>query len=322
MFGQHRQQNGESVRPKHRHTSCGFYSPGPQFKQGPYGFSVVDPCLMPPTVWQGSKSPSHRTAGDAGDMRPLVSEEFGHKRSRKQDPVTSDIVRATGGHTRRAQRLFHCLDNKREEAVLEQARFEQGVFEGKWRNPLLDTPHIDEHPPEQHDWIELSLEEMTPSQQTAAYLLFRIERVSYKTRGRLAQLFVDKNGGHPGVLEPEEFISGLIKLRVCQTGELKTPQVISIMSTIDPGFNGRVNLPTLSRAVNTARGIRMQREQANDALLKQRQVKLSTSYSESIPVDVIKVDRYESSLLNFNRSFQKFLTQQRGLLEHHNEALH
>eukprot|EP00929_Paragymnodinium_shiwhaense_P009076 TRINITY_DN113128_c0_g1_i1.p1 TRINITY_DN113128_c0_g1~~TRINITY_DN113128_c0_g1_i1.p1 ORF type:complete len:482 (+),score=112.67 TRINITY_DN113128_c0_g1_i1:143-1588(+) len=325
MFAQHRAVVGESVRPAHRKTSCGFYFPGAQMKQGPYGFSMVDPILMPPSATDlTSKSSGLRWSGDPSDMRPLLKEEFGLKRDRvNKDPVGSPLVRHNNGHERRARRHFHCLDNRREEAILEQACFEHGVFEGKWRSPLLDTgiEKIQEtqSPEEEHSWISKPLLEMNAAQESAANLLFRLERVANQTRGKLAQLFVDQNNGPTGQLEPAEFIRGLEKHAVLYRDEMTPAKLIGIMHTIDKSFDGRVSLPVLTRAIAYARGVRMQKEQAQDNLRRQRQVKLNTSYSESMPIDVIKVDRYESSLLNFNRSFQKFVNQQKQLLEHHNE---
>lgn len=287
---------------------------------------MVDPILMPPSASDlTSKSSGLRWEGDPSDMRPLLKEDFGLKRDRvNKDPVGSPMVRHTNGHERRARRHFHCLDHRREESILEQARFEHGVFEGKWRNPLLDTGmesiQDTQAPEEEHTWLSKPLEEMTSAEEVASNLLFRLERAATQTRGRTAQLFVDQNHGPNGQLEPAEFIKGLEKHYILYQNELTPQKLIGIMNTIDKSFDGRVSLPVITRAVNYARTVRMRKDQEKDAIRKQRQVKLKTSYSEAMPIDVIKVDRYESSLLNFNRSFQKFVNQQRQLLDHHHEG--
>lgn len=325
VFGQHKATEGQSTRPAHRQTSCGFYFPGPQMKQGPYGFSMVDPILMPPSATDlTSKSSAPRWENDPSDMRPLQKEDFGVKRDRfTKDPIGASSVRHNVGHERRARRVFHYLDNRREESVLEQARFEHGVFEGKWRNPLLDNGiemiQDTQAPEEEYSWLRKPFEDMAPAEELAANLLFRLERAASQSRGKLSQLFQDQNHGPTGQLEPSEFIKGLEKHFILYKDEMTTKKLVGIMQIVDKSFDGRISLPVVTRAVNFARSVRMKKDQEKDAIRKQRQVKLNTSYSETMPIDVIKVDRYESSLLNFNRSFQKFVTQQKQLLEHHHE---
>merc|ERR1712050_693239 len=106
----HRQRLGESTRPKHRQTSCGFYFPGAHFKHGPYGFSMVDPCLMPPRSWASSPRVPTRWSDDLGNARPLDAHTLGLKRNRSEGAVISPQVRTTAAHTRRAERAFHVLD--------------------------------------------------------------------------------------------------------------------------------------------------------------------------------------------------------------------
>lgn len=331
MFSQNRafsesalSRSGGSASPggkrRMQNPNGGVYFPGPHYKHGGYGFSVAEPVLLPPRCWEKGKEPGLRWRGDPHDMRPLASEEHGLRHTLSGSPSSPSSIKATTSHAMRAERSFHCLDRRREESLLEQAYFEQGVSRARWRDPLLDSPNLPEPPAEEYGWLMLPAAEMSPVQQTAASLLFRLEHVARRSRGRLAQLFVDQQAGHPGILEADEFLRGLIKNNVVEANEFTPQRVIKVMSTVDPAFDGRVTLPRLARAVSAARGARVQQEKAVHDAKTQRQVKLNTTYSESIPVDVIKVDRYESSLLNFNRSFQKFVIQQKGLLDHHNEA--
>lgn len=121
------------------------------------------------------------------------------------------------------------------------------------------------------------------------------------------------------MLEPQEFLVGLVRLGIVEDGELSVHDVVQAMTTIDPNFDGRVSLPVLNRAVNAAHKVQGERTQAAQQVERQFQAKLSTSYSESLPVEVVKVDRESRSLFNFERSFEKFRSQQRILLAHHNE---
>jgi len=319
---QHRHRAGETLRAKHRSSSAGFYFPGVHSKQGGYGFSLLDPVLLSPKPWEKHKVPELRHNSDPTDVRPLHAEEHSLRRARKDNPVTSPSVRSTAGHTCRATRLAHCADNLRESKVHEQAKFEHGFFEGSWRDPLLDMAQIPEAAPEQHsEWLCLADEDMTDVQRLAANLLFNLEGVAYKYSSTVAQLFSAHNGVNRGVVELEMFQKALVKLGIFAHGELTTENAIAVMSIIDPSFDGKVSVPTLDRAVRAARRIRVHREEAENERRKRRQVKLSHSYSDPIPVEVVRVEYPASSLLNFNRSFQKFMSQQRVLLDHHNEAV-
>lgn len=326
VFAQHKQRKGESTRAKFRQTSCGFYFPGPQYKQGPYGFSMLDPCLLAPRAWPTMKGqPPDRQENDPGDVRPLATEDLGHKRNRIEAPVISDIVRTNKAHSQRALVANRHVDKNREEKLLEQVRFEKGMYEGKWRDPMLETKGQlpEEAPEERHDWLGTEKEEQHSMQQLGSRILFGLQSYIRDRRGRINDLLKAENRSGPtGVLEPKEFLAGLVRLSIVEDGELSEDDVVHAMTSIDPNFDGRVYLPIIARAVNTAHKVQGQRTQATQQLERQHQAKLSTSYSESLPVEVVKVDRESRSLFNFERSFQRFLTQQRTLLAHHNELGH
>jgi len=324
-FAQHKQRAGESTRAKFRQTSPGFYFPGPQFKQGPYGFSMLDPCLIAPRPWDSTTGqPPHRQENDAGDVRPLSSEQLGHRRNFVEAPKVSDSVRTTKAHTERALMAFRNVDKNREEKLLEQVRFEKGMYEGRWRDPMLEAGHVgqlpEENPEEKHDWLGANHEEMDSRQQLGSRILFGLQSCLRTCRGKVTNLFAAENRAGPaGVLEPQEFLAGLVRLGIVDDGELSVHDVIQAMTTIDPNFDGRVNLPVINRAVNAAHKVQGERTQAAQQVERQFQAKLSTSYTESLPVEVVKVDRESRSLFNFERSFEKFRSQQRILLAHHNE---
>jgi len=324
-FAQHKQRMGDSTRPPHRQTTCGFYFPGPQFKQGPYGFSMLDPCLLAPRAWPTRKGyPPTRHDNDPGDLRPLLTEEVGHRRNHVDAPAISDIVRTTRAHSERALMSFKNCDKNREEKLLEQVRFEKGMYEGKFRDPMFETGKLpEERPQEKHDWLAADHEDMHSTQQLSARILFGLQQCLRTSRGKITRLFQAENRAGPqGVLEPEEFLAGLVRLGVVEDGELSVDYIVEALSIIDPSFDGRVNLPVLQRAVNAAHKVVGQRIQEAQQVERQFQSKLSTSYGESLPVEIVKVDRESRSLFNFEQSFEKFRSQQRELLASHNELGH
>jgi len=105
-------------------------------------------------------------------------------------------------------------------------------------------------------------------------------------------------------------------------GEFTEDNIVHAMTVIDPNFDGRVSLPVIARAIQATHKVQRQRDQSSQQQEKQHQNKLSTSYSESLPVEVVKVDMESRSLFNFERDFEKFRSQQRILLAHHNELGH
>jgi len=356
VYAQHRAKLDQPSRPKFRHSSCGFYFPGPQFRAGPYGFSMLDPCLMPPRSWASSKPPPVRYEDDAGDVRPTATEELGHKRNRAAGQVISDSVRSTNAHNRRAKLVHQMFDRNREDRFLEQARFENGAFEGRWRDPTLDFGGNlpEESPEEDYSWLakqdwsqasgsredplaSLTLEELQqrvrttkkpsdtksqdfgPPHEIASMILFGLHSQLQTDRQRISQLFEAENSGAKGVLEPKEFLSGLQRLGIV-TDDITVDEICDAMTVIDPSYDGRVNLPTVGRAVAAANKVQGQRTKASQRMHQQHQAKLQTSYSESLPVEVVKVDRESRSLFNFERSFEKFRSQQRELLAQHNEV--
>lgn len=326
VFAQSRQRVGESARTKNRQTSMGFYFPGTQFKKGPYGFSMLDPCLLPPKAWTLETSPPVR-ALNAGDMRPLSTEGFGLRNRRLGRPHVSDCVRSTEAHSRRAQLHNAALDKGREEAFLEHARFENGMFEGKWHDPTHtlrgEVPEV--QPPEEHSWLQMPIEEMHPVRARAAAMLFGLDRALRKFRGGLHALFAAENlgcrqenkGGATGVLEPSEFLAGLVRVGVVAEGELSHKEAFQIIGVIDTGFDGRVRLPVISRAVAAARNVRNMHERDMDAHQQAQMQTIGSTYHAKLPFEAVKVDKQPSSMLNFTRSFETFRKQQQGLLQFH-----
>merc|ERR1719217_1734043 len=103
-------------------------------KQGSYGAHMLDPVLLAPRSWSTSKPVPARPQQDPSEVRPLHTDVLGHKRNRVVKPVVSEgIVRTTKAHKMRAQMMFSHMDKIRDEHLLEQVRFENGMYEGRWR---------------------------------------------------------------------------------------------------------------------------------------------------------------------------------------------
>lgn len=327
VFAQHKQRLGESTRAKYRQSHPGFYFPGPQFKQGPYGFSVLDPCLLAPRSWPTSSSKGQtlvRQENDLGDIRPLSSEDLGHRRNRVAAPHISDSVRTTRAHSERALMSFKHMDNHREEKLLEQVRFEKGMYEARWRDPMLDTKGAlpEECPEEAHDWLDKD-EEHSSMQALGSRILFGLQGCLRNGRSKITSLFNAENRTGPkSVLEPKDFLRGLVRLGIMEDGELTEQSVVEAMCIIDPNFDGRVNIPVLARAVNAAHKVQGERTQVAQNEEKMKAQVAQCTYCDSLPVEIVKVDRESRSLFNFERSFEKFRAQQRILLDFHHELGH
>jgi len=276
---------------------------------------------MPPRSWASSPRVPTRQDDHLGDVRPLDAHALGLKRNRSAGDVLSPTVRSTKAHTIRAQRAFHVMDKHREEGLLEHARFENAVYEGKWRDPLLDNKgRVPEHAiHEKHEWLGANIEELDPLQQLASRILFGVHDAATRSKGGVKALFAAENKGGPGVLEPQDFLAGLVRLGVLIGGDVGLDDIIKVIAVIDPSSDGRMRLPALDRAVGVARRLHKQQQEAWEKSNKDRQVFLSTNYGDSLPVSVIKIDKQPKSIHTFERSLEKFRSQQRELLVHHNE---
>mmetsp|Transcript_57666 Transcript_57666/g.122684 ORF Transcript_57666/g.122684 Transcript_57666/m.122684 type:complete len:468 (+) Transcript_57666:296-1699(+) len=330
VFAQHQKQRDADPRPEHRRSRPGFYVPGSRYGHGTYGFSLVDPVLLPPRNWTGPSNISDRSRGDAADLRPLAAYALSTKRDRATNPSVPTMVRSNIAHDRRAQMAFKHLDKRREEAVVEQARFENGMFEGKWRDPMLDLPPgvlPEASPSENHAWLELPLAKMDSDQVMALRLLYNINSAMRHSITRFSDLFAKENSGPKGVLELEEFLSGLLRLGVYAHDEVTMPRLRRVVSVIDTGFDGRVNLPAIQRAVVAVRNLQEEPPPMGANLSDMERwgekrfappPEKGGDYGGVAPVDAIRLN-YNHGIFKFQHTFDKFKAQQKELLSHHNE---
>jgi len=321
---------GEPARPLHRQSSVGFYFPGAESRQGPYGSHLLDPIHMPPRGWEPYKTSPNRWPKDPGEVRPATTEalEYKHRRTRGKGPFTSEIVRSTSTHDQRALLASMCLDKRNEDKQLEQVRFEHGFFEGKWRDPLLDPataiPTLSPWPAPRCDFLaagssdETARGDVPPAQKLAAKILFGVEEVMCTSRSNLQKIFLSVNRGTIGALEPTEFLEGLVKLHVLSPDEATVDDIVVAMAYVDPQYDGRVNFSMLERAVSCARSARRDRQRDQRRRLQSKVKRMTSSY-DSLSIDIVKVDQEPKSLYDFNRSFDRFRKQQKDLLAIHGE---
>lgn len=310
-------------RPGHESQTAagrGFYFPGAHYQQGSYGFSLLEPILMRSKP-SNPVPPSVRWSDGPSDARPLASEVIGLRRTRAHGPVISPQLRSSNAHTLRAKNAFSALDHTSAEAYFEHKRFQNGTSGGTWRGPELDAdaqlPVKD--PSEHSNWIWVPEDQKTPAQKRAADILFRLEARLRENRCRVKDLFASENKGIPGVLRPEEFLESLEKHRIIAKGEMAMEDLIDFCHIMDPDFVGLVTVPAAGRALQAARAVRRRRETEEARERRARQVKLSTTYTDYLPAEAVRVEAVPASLLDFNRARERFGKQQKQLLAFHDE---
>eukprot|EP00930_Biecheleria_cincta_P002360 TRINITY_DN103366_c0_g1_i1.p1 TRINITY_DN103366_c0_g1~~TRINITY_DN103366_c0_g1_i1.p1 ORF type:complete len:481 (+),score=66.18 TRINITY_DN103366_c0_g1_i1:16-1458(+) len=324
----------EPARPKYRQETCGHYFPGPDCRQGPYGQSMQDPILMPPRHWLPSDAPPDRWRGDSGDLRPFTAEGL-ERSGRPTSPIASPQlskaeVRHTRTHAGRAKHIEEVLGKRREDTFLEHVRFEQGVYDGRWRDPMLGSMGLpmplqkDDPACSQHAAWAATLHRQYENDQfdLSSQILHNLEEALQSSRGKLSHLFAYVNQGVPGVLEPAEFLEGLIRLGIVEPGDLTEKDIIEFLSNVDPDFDGRVNLVSLGKTLS---GVRAFRNNRLRELEESREAKFEKDvpYGESTPVSHVKIPMVPPSLFVFEQSFGKFRDQQEqliGLMEKSNKT--
>eukprot|EP00929_Paragymnodinium_shiwhaense_P049594 TRINITY_DN25007_c0_g1_i1.p1 TRINITY_DN25007_c0_g1~~TRINITY_DN25007_c0_g1_i1.p1 ORF type:complete len:480 (+),score=119.65 TRINITY_DN25007_c0_g1_i1:106-1545(+) len=321
--GQVRKDSGELGRARHRLQGQGFYFPGAQCRNGPYGFSLQDPILYPPGDHGHQQSIPARWRGDCADMRPASAPDLEQKRC-AGNPVISSAVRTTKTHTQRANRAFAVIDKRRDDAWLEQVRFENGMFEANFRDPLLESEKsgisIEQALPMDFSWLRAPEEDMSRDQKLAAKILLGIELMMVENRSKLPQLFAAEDQGPMGILELDVFLQGLVRIEVLRRGEANVEALRKAMFHLDSEFDARVNLRALGRGLPAAQAIRLQRQRERQAASHAYEEKITQQYHERIPVEKVKVDRNPRSLYDFEKSMRRFTDQQRALLVLHKEV--
>eukprot|EP00933_Yihiella_yeosuensis_P015638 TRINITY_DN13582_c1_g1_i1.p1 TRINITY_DN13582_c1_g1~~TRINITY_DN13582_c1_g1_i1.p1 ORF type:complete len:479 (+),score=79.33 TRINITY_DN13582_c1_g1_i1:360-1796(+) len=334
-FTQHRHKIGEITRPEFRQTSSGFYFPGAHCKQGSYGDKLLEPCLMPPTGWSPCRTaPDTRWHGDAGDLRPLASQELQVGRNiHREGQLAPELVRTNVATEAKTRHVHHHINKRREEAVLEQARFENGQYEGCWRDPLLLCAALPEQGgAEDFSWLVKALTklnsntqdselDLTPRQWSAMGLILRLEEALRRNKARMSDIFAAENHHSPKLqLEPQAFLVGLKRLGLIDAASFTEEHLAEAMGVLDPCYNGRVSLPVLSRclrAVHRQMYSNFEKTLGRSFHGDRSQDKTFVKYGEAVPVDTVRLELQSDSIINFEKLFTKFRSQQKELLDHH-----
>jgi len=333
-WAQQREHVGHPTRlPERAATSCGFYFPGPDFKQGPYGAHMLDPILMPPRCWEPSREAPDKYVDHTrtNEARPAnTSDTVFQRRDFAARPASAKCVRSTCAHSMKSQHINANLEHERENANLEKLLFENGTCEGKWHDPRLDPkkthapwkhPPALDHPVGDHSWIARAGNE---AENLASSIVFGIRRALQENHSTLPRLFHAFTHGQKalaqGVLRVEDFMEGLVRLHVLDTVEVARKVLMDAMSVIDPMFDGYVYFPALREALRAADAFKRQERDAStaSATCNGRRADTTTLYSESLPVDAVKVHE-RKSLWDFERTAAKFRNQQMELLAQHGE---
>mmetsp|Transcript_46257 Transcript_46257/g.83341 ORF Transcript_46257/g.83341 Transcript_46257/m.83341 type:complete len:480 (+) Transcript_46257:103-1542(+) len=321
------EQSGEPARPKYRQEICGHYFPGPDLRQGPYGSSLLDPILLPPRHWEATKSPPHRWAGDPSELRPATADGWDRRERPRSVGSPIGLVSSPSGQAEvkvsrcekyRARIHADALGKRRDEAFLENVRFEHGVYEGRWKDPLLDSMGLalaePELPVEHKAWTaKLAEQSEDDDGDLASHILQGIEDAMRIHRGKIPHLFRFVNRGVIGVLQPEEFLEGLQRLEIVEPGRVNHQDIIDVMRKIDPDFDGRVNFPALTKAIAKSKSIRFEAAEKSQEEIDPEEDVESMAYGKHAPVASVSIRKVDS-ICNFENSFDKFQTQQRQLI--------
>jgi hypothetical protein len=319
---QHREHAGMLTRPRDQAaSSCGFYFPGSDFKRGPYGFSMLDPIFMPPRAWEPCREvpeiPAEHPNAITGARPSNAADVAFRRRSCASKGAVPRSVQAARGQLLRSKHVAASMEHNRVNANLEHSQFENGTCGGRWQHPgverIRSSPPIDGIP--DHSRTGPTRDQGGP-QALAYHILFGILRALRENHSTLPQLFRAVTRGPPGTLSLEDFVEGLAKLHVLGD-DIATKNMVDAMLIIDPTFDGYVYFPALKAALKAA-GVRHRQTQECSSSLHGKITcpeRINAMYSETLPVDVVKVDKRPKSLHDFERQASRFRMQQSDLVQ-------
>lgn len=215
------------------------------------------------------------------------------------------------------------MKKRDDEAFLDRVRIESGVFDGKFPIPPHDDFIVSQKEDVGSDWAVAadgdSRPDSSPLEAAAGKILRALSASMKESRAKLPALFKFVNRGAAGILEPAEFLEGLVRLGIVEENELSPDTIVRMMVAVDPEFDGRIYYTTLNRAISMA--VRPAgRTQAPDWATRTRETAPAATYGESLPFEAVKVDLHARSLYFFDRSFEKFRRQQKALLHEFGET--
>lgn len=327
---QHRLKLGKPA--KKVPTGHAFFVPGPHFKPGTYGDKLLDPCLMAPMCWappvQGC---STRRGPDVLDLRPLSTPILAAELSRQKplgEPIPSK-VRGNVASAQRARAHGEAMMKRCREDLTEQRRYENGIFLGTWRDPWLDAGGMPELATADFEWLPGALEDLlagkseeelglSPPRLNAFLLLIHLDHAVRQGKTCLSKIFNAENKGPRKQLEVTQFYCGLKRIHVIKALELSEEALCEALYELDPGFDGRVYLPVLDRALKIL---------ASTGVYSRKPPHVEEeygplAYGETSPVRSIDIPMEADSINNFRKAFKCFRDQQNALLTFHSNLKH
>lgn len=227
-----------------------FYNGGPAVKDG-YGFSMLDPILMPKETTHVVQAPPIRFSG-ACDIRPPSAPT----KVSSQQVIIPKGVRMTFGHAQRCKRSHATLKQQVANEQVEEIRFQNGMFAGCWRDPTLDGFLPEDPATDALEWLNDPPQTLSLIRKKAARILFGLDRLITENRVRVADLFACFDQDSSGFLEPDEFFRGLLKLNVVAHDEITEGEILQVLKVIDANFDGYVSLPELVKVLDTVKNLK------------------------------------------------------------------
>lgn len=302
---------------------------GPQhFKHGPNGDKMQDPCLMAPMCWTPMLQPcSTRPRPDVLDFRPLSTPILAAELSRQNEPIPGVPSKVRGNVTsaQRARAHGEAMMKRCREDFTEQTRYENGLL-GTWRDPLegmpgLATPDFGWLPGALEDLLAGKSEEelgLKPPQLNAFLLLIHLDHAVRQGKTYLSKIFNAENKSRRKELEIGEFYRGLKRIHVIDALDLSEAKLAEALWELDKGFDGRVYLPILDRALKVlaSTGVYSRKTPPTEEEYG------PFAYGETSPVRSIDIPMEADSINNFRKAFKCFRDQQNELLTFHSNLKH
>jgi len=248
-------------------------------------------------------------------------------------------VRSNKAQEYKQRLISETIRHREDEFHIEHLRFERGMFEAHYKDPLLNdglpvtldsvaqkAPAAARHAwdmqvqevddPEQEQHVQMTEQAMLSSQ-----ILLGLDEAMREQKAKLMHLFRSVNRGVAGALTPAEFLEGLQKLEILHPGDVSEKQIIDVMPGIDPDFDNKVNLPHLYAAINALKASQLPQGPEGTGKAETAKTEGPEQYGEALPLERVVVDRQARSLFNFEDSFQQFQKQQLALLVMHKERV-
>lgn len=300
---------------------------GPQhFKHGPNGDKMQDPCLMAPMCWTPMLQPcSTRPRPDILEFRPLSTPILAAELSRNEPiPGVPSKVRGNVTSAQRARAHGEAMMKRCREDLTEHTRYETGLL-GTWRDPLelpeLASPDFSWLPGALEDLLAGKSEEelgLKPPQLNAFLLLIHLDHAVRQGKTYLSKIFNAENKSRRKELEIGEFYRGLKRIHVIDALDLSEAKLCEALWELDPGFDGRVSLPILDRALKVLASTGVYSRKAPPT----EEEYGPFAYGETSPVRSIEIPMEADSINNFRKAFKCFRDQQNELLTFHSNLKH